>query len=509
MITFFRKHSQTLMLFVAIVVTISFVFFYNRCAPAPTSAHVAEIGGQTLTRDDFLRYLRLHALAEDLGLSELTSALATGFTHDPAQNFVFNLITLRRAADKLAIVPSAEELRQTQMELPVFQTESGNFSPLKLAQFIEKSVSPRGFTERQIDDLLTDLIRFRALRRMINATASVAKPAAENSIRRRETLLHISTITFDLDTVRKDLKADEAELKKLFEQDKKNLVSDEKFKLKIATISLSPEQAKLTGRDRILALQALAEKTFELSEAALEKDADFETLAASRGFTLAQTGTFTFDTPDPAIQDIPDAFRSITALSLKSPISEVIQSENKFHLFKLVEHIPSRPLTFEEAKPRLEERLIERLARDKLLKQVAADRTKLEEIMKNGKNFEEATKELGFVAKTLAPFKLAEPPMDDPEIFNILEAAVQMPEGAISQFIPTQNGGLLVCVTKREPPSQEILKARLDEYRSRLQSGLQAAAFTEWLRLQRNELGAKFLATKESATPSPPAPQPG
>ncbi len=509
MITFFRKHSQTLMLFVAIIVTISFVFFYNRCAPAPTSAHVAEVGGQRLTRDDFLRYLRLHALAEDLGLDELTSTLSTGFTRDPAQNFVFNLVTLRRAAEKLAIIPGAEEIRQTQIGLPVFQADSGGFSPVRLAQFIERSVSPRGFTERQIDDLVADLIRVRTLRRLIGATAAVAPSETEQAILRRETLHHVSIISFDLDAVRKELKADEAELKKLYDQEKKNLVSDEKFKLKVATISLTPEQQKLQGRDRILALQALAEKTFELSEAALEEGADFEKLAATRGFALVETGTFSFEKPDPAIEAIPDAFRYIASLHPKSPVSEVIQSEGKFHVFQLIERTPSRPLTFEEAKPRLEEKHIDRLAREKLAQQTATERTKLQEIMRRGKTFEEAAKELGLETKTLPPFNLANPPMDNAEVLSTLEVAVQLPEGAISPLIPSERGGLLACVTKREQPSEETRKARLAEYHMRLERSRQAAAIAEWLRLEREQLGAKFLAVEERAEPSPSAPRPG
>jgi hypothetical protein len=118
-------------------------------------------------------------------------------------------------------------------------------------------------------------------------------------------------------------------------------------------------------------------------------------------------------------------------------------------------------------------------------------------------------KELGLEAKTLPPFNLAEAPMDNPEVLTALQAAVQLPEGAISPLIPSERGGLLACVTKREQPSEETRKARLAEYRMRLETSRQAAAFAEWLRLQRDELGAKYLAADERAEPSPPTPQPG
>lgn len=497
MTNFLRTHSQKVLTFVAVIVTVSFVWFYNRYDPSLANRNfVAEAAGQRLTRDDFMRYIRMQGVAADMGLIELTEALSIGPTRRPDQDFVFNLLTLRSSAEACGISPSPEEIRQAQLELPVFQDDQGRFDPVRLSGFIEQSVTPRGFTERQIDDLVADLIRYRTLQRLVSATVPVSPAQVEREVVRRETRHSVSVIKFDLAKFKKEVNPSEEEIKQLYEQEKKNLQSEEQRKVRVAALTLTPEQAKLEGKERIQALQTLANRSYEFSQAVLEPGANFEALATAGGFKMSETGTFTPSKLDPAIENIPGASSAIEGLTPENPVSDVVQGETSFYVLQLLAHTPSHPLTLDEARAKLTEHLVERQAREKLQKVAAIERVKIEETIRTGKSFDEAATALGLKPEALTPFSISEPPIDKPELANVFEAAVQLPMGALSPLIPAKDGALIACVTRREPPVEDVRQSRTPDYATRIERAREETAFAEWLRLQRDIVGAKFLATQ-------------
>ena len=66
--------------------------------------------------------------------------------------------------------------------------------------------------------------------------------------------------------------------------------TDEKRKVKFVTFSLTDEQKKLTGKQRIDVLQKLADKANDFTDALQVKGADFDQVVAKFQLTPKETG---------------------------------------------------------------------------------------------------------------------------------------------------------------------------------------------------------------------------
>ena len=77
--------------------------------------------------------------------------------------------------------------------------------------------------------------------------------------------------------------------------------TEEKRKIKFVQFSLTDEQKKLTGKQRIDVLQKLADQANEFTEALQAKDADFDQVVTKFHLTAKETGEFTQAAPDPQL----------------------------------------------------------------------------------------------------------------------------------------------------------------------------------------------------------------
>ncbi len=483
-----------LLIVVACLVTVAFAWFYNTYDPSQVARNqIAEVGGRKLDREDFLRTMRLFGLARDMGLYELIQPLAAGPAPEPEQNFVFNLLVLRNASEDLGIHPAAESIKDAQRRLPVFQDAAGAFDPVKLGAFMERSLAPRGFTERQMDEVMADLLRLRTMSGLIGATAPLATAEARQLLEIRERSHTVGIISISRADPA-EMEISEENITARYGEAKDQLRTEEARIIKIASAALPADEAALEGRDRIAALQKLADRSFAFSQAILEEDADFDALAATAGFAVQTTPAFTAAKPPEAFSAIPDAASVAFALTEENPSSDVLATNDAFHVLHLETIEPSRPLTPEEARPQIVEALRTEAASSATAERAESARTAIQKALDAGRPLADAAAESGLEARILEPFTLAEPPMDDPNARMIVEAAADLPQGRLSPFLPTADGGILLCVVAREDASAETVEQELERFASRLELSRRQMAFAEWLRIERDRQAARFLA---------------
>ncbi|MFQ3578152.1 MAG: SurA N-terminal domain-containing protein [Verrucomicrobiia bacterium] len=501
MIALLRYHMRWLLILVAAMVIIAFVWLYNRTDMSQIGAsQVARIYGRDLTQSEIGRLSRHFALVQDLGLFELLMPLVgQAETQEVAlQNFIVNLLVLREEATRMQIVPTPEAIRVTQMGLPVFQT-NGQFDPRKLQAFILESITPRGFTENQIDEAVADLIRVRSVTRLVNSLVSVSDERVVTEWRRLNQLYDTALITLPPDALEELPEPSPEEIAQRFEIRKNTLLSEPKRKVLIATLGNHEATAVPDGRARIAALQKLADQVAIVSQSLLEPGADFRRIVLEAGMEISETPLFPIGAPPESITSIPGAQEALRLMNAEDRNSDPLQAGDSFVLLHLLESEEARPLTLEEATPRLAAELRQEAANRVLRDRAREARQALQERGVMSDASREMLKNSGALIEEPKPFSLKEIPESLRESMETIEALVGTPVGQVSEPITTPRGVVLLAIKGVIPPDEEQFEKERVTHRYTLLAQEQAGTFASWLRDRREEAGLTLLVGRDES----------
>src|SRR5207244_10867559 len=108
-------------------------------------------------------------------------------------------------------------------------------------------------------------------------------------------------------------------------------------------VTLAEAEKKLTGKERVDALQKLSDKANDVEQALAEKNADFAAVAAKFQLPVKTTGDFTQAAPDPELKQDPQLTQSVFQLSNEEPTTEPIQRADGLYILHLAGISPARP----------------------------------------------------------------------------------------------------------------------------------------------------------------------
>src|SRR5204863_224580 len=184
-------------------------------------------------------------------------------------------------------------------------------------------------------------------------------------------------------------------------------------------------------------------------------------------------------------------------ISNDEPTSEPIQGADGFYILHLAGITPARPLTLEEAKPKIVEALKARKERELLTIRAANVAHDLGEALKAGDTIAKAAQKLNLKLEKLPPFSLADElerkasaaPATIPDLPMIKNAVADLHANEVADPIPTSDGAVVAVVEKRDPPDPAQAgtnRASLDE---RILRGKRAMMVSEWLQERRRVAG--------------------
>lgn len=491
MVNLLRKHQQPLMIFITVVIIIAFVVFYQ--TGNTSSRHQGPQQGfriykKTYSQEEIQRKVRRFGVAMRAGLGELVYGLTGNPNSEQAvENFVWNGFVLDHEARRLGIDASTAEVVAAIEKLPAFQT-NGAFDMTKYQLFIDNVLRPNGFTTQQLEELVGDQIRLEKLVALIGTTAEMTPAEFRSSYVQEHQKMHLSLIRFDLNTFKAGVQPTEEEIQKAFEQRKASLNTGEKRAVSYVQIDLSPEQKALKGKELVDARQRLADKATEFGQATLEPNATFAEAAKKLGLEVKTAPEFAQAQPPEAFAASPDLATAAFALTDKEPTSEAVAVGNGYYILHLEKTTPSRPLTFEEARPQVVEQLKAERGNQELISKANEVAAKLAEALKAGKAFEAAAAEAGQKVEKLPPFSLSEPPDDlsnQGDLQEIVAKAVELGDGESSAFVPTDNGGFILHIDKRDPIDETQFEKDREQRLASARMGKSYAAFHEWLQTRR------------------------
>ena len=502
MLRVLRKHRNWLMIVIAILALPFCVYFVKSDVTRIQSDQFAQMYGRKVTVTEARHDSGFFQLARFLGISDLLDTLAPGSGADDNQKvatFVINLIVLRHEAERLGIEPADSEIVDAVRNFPALQGSSG-FDAAKYDQ-VERSILPSlGFTDEQLREVARDALCLKRIKEVVASGVSLPESESKSNYEQLYGKNFVSVVRVRSGDFLKEVKVSDDDIKKYYEAHKTELKTEEKRKVEFVRLALSEEQKKLKDKERIDALQKLADRANDFSQALLEKDADFHQVAAKFQLPVETTGEFTASAPDPKLKADPQLNQAAFKLTPQEPNSDPLQSADGFAILHLAGVVEARLLTLDEAK----QRIVDQIKNERSREMATAKGRKAAETLRNGLKagqplpftLEQAG---GLKAEKVEPFIVAneadaknppEKPKNDPaDMMMIKNVAAQLQPGEASDFVPWIDGGLIVLMEKREPPDPGKYQQTKATFEERYLKNAREYVFMEWLRDRQRDAG--------------------
>jgi hypothetical protein len=503
MMKLLRRHRHWLMIVIAIL-AIPFVFYFVQTPDygAMRSDQFVRIYDRNVSMLEAQQMVRLFNLAEALGMSDFVQNLAPG-GQDPNQvyvQFILNLLVLRHEAARLGIRPGSSEVANVVRALPVFQGESG-FDLHKFSDFVQNALAPNGLAEEHIEQLVRDQLCLNQIKELLGTGVSIPEAEINADYQRAYDKLYVSLIRLSPDDFAKGITISDEDVQKYYETHKAELKSEEKRKVNFTSLTLTDDQKKLTGKERIDVLQELSDRATDFTQALLEKDADFKQVAEKFHVAVRTTGEFIATTPDPQLNVDPQLGAAAFKLSMKEPNSDPIQVADGFYILHLAGIDEARPLTIDEAKPKIVDAVKRSRVRELMSTKGAELAQQLRQATKSSQALEAVAQQAGVKVEKLPPFSVLEeategqdkaPKEESPEMLTIKNAVAYLNPGELTDFLPAEDSGLIAVLEKREPSPHATNSEKKAAFEKRLLDNKQRFVLYEWLRERQQAAGVQF-----------------
>jgi peptidyl-prolyl cis-trans isomerase D len=499
MVNLIRRFQRPLLTVLVIVVIIAFVYLFNVPSGKSGISHpdaVARIYGHNVTQLEVQKEGYRFAVCTEMQLTEMLfllagreAAFAAMFGQAPteaaADNYIWNTLVLRHEADELGIIATDAEKLEAIKKVPRFQT-NGAFNPIAYQEFVRNRLPHRGLSADDLEVVAADQIRLDKVRTLLSSTVEPSPAEVREQYVEHNQKTEASFVRFKLEDFKAGVKVTDEDVAKLFEERKGTLKTPEKRKVKFVGFTLAAEQKPLQGPERAEKTRELAERAQNFALSTAGKDADFDAAAAKLGLKVEETPLFAQDDPPAELGKTEAAAEAAFHLTKEEPNSDVISAQNGYYVLHLAGIEEARPLTLEEAKPKLTEQLTQERAQEAMNLKAAEARAKIDAEIKAGKTFEQAAEAAGVKVEKLPAFAAADQNRQEPpETAAIKGRAAELKEGELSEFVPIAAGGVLVHLDKRLPIDEAAFAKEKDKVAEELGRQKGGAIFMDWLRERR------------------------
>lgn len=505
MIKLMRKGHKWLLTGIILLLGVSFIFYFSNTdvGTAMSGQHLGEIYDRPVSQTEFQHSGRLFNLARDLGMFAFLQDMVGGAQSEAElyTDFTWNRLILHHESERLGIRPLTHEIAKVVRDLRAFRGDAG-FDMNKYTEFTQNVLPAMGFTEAHIEELAADQLRLTKLKDLVATGVHISEIESQQNYDRAYGKLTVSVARLKTEEIAKDVTIPEEDITKYYEQNKEQLTTEEKRKLNFVSFALDEEQKKLTGRERVEVLQKLADRANDFNQALLEKGANFHELAVKFQLPIQVTGEFTRANPDPLLATNPQLADAAFRLTPEEPNTDALQGGDGFYVLNLAGIDAARPLSLEEARPQIVERLKNEKTRMMVAEKGAEAARKIREALTAGAAAEAAIQQAGFQPEKLPTFAISDAPAmrvdpgkqpepETPDLQMIKASVADLNPGEVSDFIPTGAGGVVAVLQGRERPTAGAADQTREAFNSRVISSKKQIAFLEWLRERRREAGVK------------------
>lgn len=498
MLNALRKNHQFLMTIIVVFTIAGFIALYIRGNPSQFGSNdVLSVYGRVVQRAEIDRQARSYQLALALGLTDFVSNLGGLGENDEASlsNYILNLFIVQHQAEELGVRPTDDAVASAMKSLSAFETD-GAFDPAKYAAFVQEKLAPRGFTERQLEDIIRDSLKVHSLYRIITSPVAVAEAEIRTAARIYQPI-SAEVLHFDREQFLTNASVLPSDVAAFYEKNKAALKAGEARSLSYVTFELPAAQEKLEGKERTAALQKLADDAVAASKSirtGLTQGIDFFTLAEKTALHPKKAVSIQRDgsqagkdsgLPQPLVEAV---FR----LQKIGEVSDVIQDGNQFFLVTIDGITPARQLELDEVKEKISKLLKSEKAGKAALEAATTSLAQIRTAMASGKSFADAARAAGVKVDSLMDIAPADPKITQDQL-ALASATLSLKEGELGQLQPAPWGAFAIYLEKRAPLSDEQWKEHQAMLSKKLQSNDQKLIFQEWLNQSRGAAQVKML----------------
>jgi len=479
------------------ILAIPFIFYFNKTdLSAQRATDLGRIYDRAVTHVEFQRNARMLNLSQILGLSlpqELTMGART--EAQAYEDFTWNRLVLRHEAKVLGIQPTRDEIATFVRTLRPFRGDAG-FDPNKYNEFTQTTLPALGFNESQLEEIVGDQLLLTRVKDLLATGIQIAESETKEYYEQTYGKLHVAVLRFREEDLQKDVKITDEDVAKYYEAHKAQLKSEEKRRVEFVAFALSEAEKKLAGKERVDALQKVANRANDFVQAMLEKGAKFAEVANKFSTPVAATNEFTAAAPDPQFASNPQLTQYAFQLTGQEPVSDAIQGPDGFYVLHLIGGTPSKPLTLEEAKPKIVEALKSERVRQMVAIKAADAARVMREALAAGTPLDKAMAQGGWTLERIPPFSIVEtappkpeadkpPKVDPPDLPMIKNAMRELNPGEVTDFVPTDKGGLVAVLERRDPADPGAYAQAKITFEANVLQRKRAIVLYEWLNDRR------------------------
>ena len=464
----------------------------------------AQMYGHKISLIEARREARLFALAQMLGISDLTDTLApssaAGAEDQRTGAFIVNLNVLRHEADRLGLEPSESEVVEAVRNFQGFHSETG-FDSAKYDK-VEREVLPSfGFTDEQLRELASYQLSLKRIKEIVGSAVSMPESEAKSNYEQLYGKNFVTLVRIKTADMMKDVKVTDDDIKKYYETHKSELKTDPKRKVEFVRLGLTDDQKKLKDKERIDALQKLADRANDVSQALLSPGADFHQIAAKFNLPVETTGEFSSSAPDPKLKADTQLNFAAFKLTQQEPISDPVQTSDGFAILHLVSFTEARPLSLDEAKQKITDAIKTEQGRNMMMAKGRQVAETLRNGLKAGQPLQSTLQQAGGLkAEKMEPFTVADDleaqkgsqKNESLDMMMVRNVASGLQPGEVSEFAPGTDGGVIVLMDKRESPDPAKYQEAKAKFEDRYLKTARQYTFDEWLRDRQRAAGLQF-----------------
>jgi hypothetical protein len=501
MFTTIRKHQRWLMLLIAALTIIAFAFLYNTTEMDRVGSNmVAKIYGRNVMQVDIEKAVRNYQLALALGQFEMVRDLAgqAQSEDEAASNFIWNLMVMQHEAQTLNIEPGTEAVVSRIKGLPVFQKD-GQFDPVKYSDFVQRQLAPRGFTERQLEDVIRDALRLQEIKSLVESPAVVLPGDIEPALARLSPA-DVVIVDFDPAALAREVAVSDEELLRAYEERKQSLQTPERRSLRYVPFLLSKEDAEKKGKDRVAVLQKVATDTNEFAQALADSGRSMAVFGKDKNADVHQTPFFDAKgDPDGKLYDKDaDVIAAAKAVAFRLQPTEgnyeIVEMGSKgYAVIEVASVKVPRPLEFDEARADLRAELITQKRDRAVTDKAAAALPEIRSKLGAGEKIDKAAAAAGLKTREMKDLVVFDQNLK-PEEREIAMAMADLSVGQLGDLRARQGGGgFAVFVAKRAEPDSAKLSERKPQLEKGMLQGKKMLMFAQWLADARRQSGLELL----------------
>lgn len=509
MFELFRRHRTSVMVIIVIVM-IAFTVWgawrfdkdvQQRALP---SDYAMTVYGKDYTIAEASKVARsLQFAMQHLSMFDLYIKLSTLGPKDGGfgqEKMIGTVLTLRHVLNEMGIRASDKEAVEALKQLPSLQA-NGQFDQSQ-AQRMEEMAGMYGMTQEDLLDIMRLKIGLNKLEEVVGKNYTSSTLAAEKQYASNQQTLKVSTITFNTDDYKKDIKISDEDIKKAYEEGKENYKSAEKRAVKYVFFE-SPKTAdleKVPLEQRERQKSDFAARVNKFSETVLAKgrEANLDAIAKELKEKVETVAAFARDAAPEALKTESALVTAIFELPKTQPVSDAIKTDKGYYVFAVSAIEEPKQQELAEVKDKIKDNLTSQKAAEARSKAVNDVRDFIVAGLKDKKKIEDLVKEKKLTLTPVADLSKSTPAADVPNASQLADAAAKTAVGQISQAVDTEKGTVLVFVNAKELRKSDSAAAQRKQQADSLASQERDGLFNAWFARKIEEAAIKS-AVREAA----------